>query len=221
MVWWCYSAPPEGEPKVVAGVFMPLRSLPPNDSYPCSGACPTSSPPRSAIAPRPASAPICHRETRLRLAFFAGLPAAVVLEDYSFAGSASARSENHSSTASLRSRPLQSRRHRPASSLSTWPPLLSLCWWVPLSIRCDKNAPCTAATTLPDRTLPGSPPSLNTYRKQTAAHPSNHVLSGAAGTPSNSPCLPSILRPPPALREIPRRSHRSPPTAIRSALRHA
>src|SRR5215472_8856020 len=185
MVWWCYSAPPEGEPKVVAGVFMPLRSLPPNDSYPCSGACPTSSPPRSAIAPRPASAPICHRETRLRLAFFAGLPAAVVLEDYSFAGSASARSENHSSTASLRSRPLQSRRHRPASSLSTspplarpsagpqrdlpahewpstWPPLLSLCWWVPLSIRCDKNAPCTAATTLPDRTLPGSPPSLNT-----------------------------------------------------------
>jgi hypothetical protein len=82
---------PEGGRKVVAVVFMPLRSLPPSDSYSGSGACPTSSWPRVAIAPRPTSAPTFRRETLPPLAFFAGLPAAVVPEDYSFASNASAR----------------------------------------------------------------------------------------------------------------------------------
>src|SRR6516162_2287439 len=105
-----------------------------------------------------------------------------------------------------------------------WPsasrPLLSLCWSAPRSTPCDKNAPCTSATALRDKTPRGSPPVPGTCQKQTAARPSAHALSSAAETLSNWPCLPSSLPPPPVLREIPRHLRPSPPTAKHCAPRH-
>src|SRR6516162_9887543 len=57
-----------------------------------------------------------------------------------------------------------------------WPsasrPLLSLCWSAPRSTPCDKNAPCTSATALRDKTPRGSPPVPGTCQKQTPARPS-------------------------------------------------
>ena len=47
---------PEGEPKVFAGVFMLLRSLPRGGSCPDTAACPTSCRLRDAVLLLPASA---------------------------------------------------------------------------------------------------------------------------------------------------------------------
>ena len=163
----------EGEPKCFAWAFVPLRSLPPSGSCPCSAACP--------IWCRP------H-------AFFVALRVAAAPAGCWFVSSANARLETRSSTAFRRSPPVPMRRHRPASSLSAsrlpvrlsaarprdlpgreWPsasrPLLSLCWSAPRSTPCDKNAPCTSAT-LRDKTPRGSPPVPGTCQKQTPARPS-------------------------------------------------
>src|SRR6266702_4115567 len=221
---------------------MLLRSLPRAGSYPSSDACPTSCRPRGATVQPPASAPICHREMLPPLAFFAALRAATSPAGCSSADSASARAETHSSTASLRSRPAPAPRHPPTSSLSASRllarpsavpprdlpvrespsaslPLLSPCSSAPPSTRCDKNAPRTAATALPDKIHRGFPPAPNTCRKRIAARLSVHALSGAAEMPSNSPCLPSSLPLLPALRENPLHSRQSPPAATRCALR--
>src|SRR5208283_178241 len=233
---------PEGEPKVFVVAFMPLRSLPRGGSCPDTAACPTSCRLRGAVLPPPTSALISHPGTHPLPAFVVALHATTSPAGCSFANFASVRVGTRSSTASPRSRPPRSPRHPPASSLSTsrrlvppsvaqqhdlpaheWPsalpPLLSLCSSAPRSTRCDKNAPRTAATAPPDKTLPGSPPAPGTCRKQTAARLSVRALSGVAETPSSWPCLLSTLPPPPALREIPLHSRQSPLAAIRSALR--
>jgi hypothetical protein len=112
------------------------------------------------------------------------------------------------------------RRDLPArESLSASPPLLSICSSAPPSTHCDKNAPRTAATVLPDKILPGSPPTPSTCRKQTTARPSIRALSGVAKMPSSSPCLPSRLPLPPILPENPLHSQQSPPATTHSALR--
>src|SRR6516164_8633426 len=234
---------PEGEPKCFGWAFMPLRSLPPSGSCPCSAACPIWCRPRGADARRPASVRTCHQGTLRPHAFFGALRVAAAPAGCWFVSSANARLETRSSTAFRRSPPVPMRRHRPASSLSAsrlpvrpsaarprdlpgreWPsasrPLLSLCWSAPRSTRCDKNAPCTSATALRDKTPRGSPPVPGTCQKQTAARPSAHALSSAAETLSNWPCLPSSLPPPPVLREIPRHLRPSPPTAKHCAPRH-
>lgn len=85
-------------------------------------------------------------------------------------------------------------------SLSTSPQLPSPCLWAPLSTRCDKNAPGTAATAPPDKIQRGFPPDPGTCPRRTAAHPSARALSNAAETMSSWPCLPSFRTSPPQLR---------------------
>src|ERR1700722_9859821 len=195
---------------------MPLRSLPQGGSCPDSDACPTSCRPRGAVLLPPASAPTCHRETHPQHAFFVALHVATVPADCWCANSASAPAETHSSTTSLQSLCAHARPRRPTSYPSTWrppvllsagpphdlpargslsasPPLLSSCWSVLPSTRCDKNAPHTAATALPDKTPRGSPPPPDTCPRQIAARPLARALSNAAETPSNWPCLLSTL----------------------------
>src|SRR5579862_1313796 len=204
---------------------MPLRWLRPSDSYPGSVACPIGCRLRDVIAPPLTSALTCRREKLLRLEFFDVPRARDAPVGCSSADSASARAEMRSSTTSLRFHSPPALLHRPVSSLSVSlrlvrpsvvprrdlpaheslsasPPLLSPCWLAPPSTRCDKNAPHTAATSLPDKTPPDSPPAPNTCRKRKAARPAVHAPSGAAERLSNSPYLPSILPSPPALREI-------------------
>src|ERR1700692_3219060 len=109
---------PEGEPKVFVWAFMPLRSLLRGGSCPGSGAYPTSCRLRGVVLLLPASALTCRREMRPPPAFFVALRAAIVPVGCSSAGTASARVETCSSTASLRSRPAPAPQHPPASSLS-------------------------------------------------------------------------------------------------------
>src|SRR5271169_51858 len=216
---------------------MPLRSLRPGGSCPDTGVCPTSCRPHGAVWLLPASVPTCHLETLPPLAFSVVLHAEYAPEDCSFAETASARVGKHSRTVFLRSRFAPVPRHSPVSFLSVspplvlpsggqqlglpardWPsasrPLLSPCSSAPPSTRCDKNAPCTAATGLPDRTPPDFPLTPNSCRKQIAGCPSARVLSNAAEMLSSWPYLPSTLPRPLILPEIPLRSPQSPPGSI-------
>src|ERR1700722_2248047 len=233
---------PEGEPKFVSRAFMPLHSLLLDGSYPDSAACPTSCRPHDAAARQPASTRTSHPGRLPRPGFVVVPHAGYVPADYSFADTASARAETGSSTGSLRSPGAPTQPHPPASSPSAslpparpsaapprglpargWPsasPLLpSPCSWVPPSIRCDKNAPRSAATTLPGKTPPSSPPTPGTYRKRTVEHQPARALSSAVEKPSSWPCLPWPLPLLPALRESLPHSRRSPLAATHSAPR--
>ncbi len=75
---------PEGEPKVFARAFMPLRSLRPSGSCPDTAARPISCRPRGEGLPLPTSTPTCRRETHPQPAFFIALHATISPADCSF-----------------------------------------------------------------------------------------------------------------------------------------
>jgi hypothetical protein len=111
---------PEGEPKVFAGAFMPLRSFAPGGSCPDTAACPNSCRPHAAVLPPPALTLTSHLEMLPRPAFFVALHAATSPAGCWFANSASARVERCSSTASLHSRQPRSPPHPPVSNFGSW-----------------------------------------------------------------------------------------------------